>query len=68
VWFFGGFLVDVHGILRAVLTPMPIIRFASPNVLNQSDNLAYGYLLMTFWGEASGGFLWSEETNGQLLF
>jgi hypothetical protein len=57
VRFFGGFLVDVHRILCAVLAPMPIIRFASPNVLNHSGHLAYDYLLMTFWGEASGGFL-----------
>jgi hypothetical protein len=27
-------LVDVHGILCAVLTPMPFIPFASPNIIH----------------------------------
>jgi len=31
-------LVDVHGILGAILTPMPPVRFASFNILNHSDH------------------------------
>jgi hypothetical protein len=33
---YGGLLVDVHGILCAVLTPMPLIHSTSPNIVYQS--------------------------------
>jgi hypothetical protein len=32
----GGLLVDVHGILCAVLTPMPLIHSTSPNIIYHS--------------------------------
>ena len=33
-WFSSGILVDVHGILCAVLTPVPVVILASPNILH----------------------------------
>jgi hypothetical protein len=33
-WLYGGLLVDVYGILSAVLTPMPPVPLASPNIFH----------------------------------
>ena len=31
-----GFFIDIHRILGAVLAPMPLVKFASSNIFNQS--------------------------------
>lgn len=36
---FSCFLVDVEGVLCAVLAPVPFVSLASPNILNHSDHL-----------------------------
>jgi hypothetical protein len=47
-WFYGGLLVDVYGILSAVLAPMPPVNFASSNILHHSNHFVsiFNYQLM----------------------
>jgi hypothetical protein len=41
--FHRSLLVDVYGILGAVLTPMPLIILASPNILHRLSHLDFLY-------------------------
>ena len=42
--FYTGLLVDIAGILCAVLTPMPFVTLTSPNVLHHSKSLRFNLL------------------------